>query len=266
MLTGNSQLRGARLSGHPSSPTPQEGEPIPISKSAPETVQWQQAAAAVYALAGGYADATGYLLARTFTGHVTGNLVLLAVSLQHPHWGEIGHRILAIVAFLLATGAGFGIARFSILRSPWILFSAQAFLIGAVSLPFVRGSQNHDLWLVAGLCLALGLQNGAITSAGGVSLHATFISGDVTSLIKLFLPDRAGNTKNPAEQKAGKPARLKGAILFCVVLSFLAGACGATWLIGRFGSLSPLVLLLPLGVAAILSTLATTASQSTKKG
>ena len=194
-------------------------------------------------------------MARTFTGHVTGNLVLLAVSLQHPQWREISHRILAIASFLLATDVGFRIARFGTLRSSWILFVAQALLIGAVCLPFVRASQNHDLLLVAGLCIALGLQNGAITSASGVSLHATFLSGDVTSLIKLFSQDRAGDANKPAKQEAGKPANLKGTILFSVVLSFLGGACCASLLIGTLGSLSPLILLLPLGAAAIFSTL-----------
>lgn len=188
--------------------------------------------------------------------------MLLAVSLQHPHWLEISHRIIAIVAFLLATGVGFRIVRLGTLRSPWILFLAQALLIGAVSLPFVRGSQSHDLLLVAGLCIALGLQNGAITSAGGVNLHATFLSGDVTSLIKLLSPDRAENAKNPAKQEAGKPASLKGTVLFSVVLSFLGGACCASLLIDTLGSLSPLALLLPLGSAAIFATIPTTASQA----
>jgi hypothetical protein len=32
------------------------------------------------AFIGGYADASSYLLARTFTGHLTGNCVLAAVS------------------------------------------------------------------------------------------------------------------------------------------------------------------------------------------
>ena len=205
-------------------------------------------------------------MARTFTGHVTGNLVLLAVSLQHPRWLEISHRMIAIIAFLLATGVGFRIVRLGTLRSPWILFLVQALLIGAVSLPFVRGSQSHDLLLVAVLCLALGMQNGVVTSAGGVSLHATFLSGNVTSLIKLLSQGRAGDPKNPAKQEADKSARLKGAVLFSVVLSFLGGACCATLLIGKLGSLSPLLLLLPLGVAAIFSAIAATASQAIKKG
>lgn len=188
--------------------------------------------------------------------------MLLAISLQHPHWLEIGHRIIAIVAFLLATALGFRIVRHGALRSPWILFLVQAILIGAVSLPFVRGSQSHHLFLVAGLCLALGLQNGAITSTDGVSLHATFLSGDVTSLIKLFSPDRAGDAKNNAKQEAGKPASLKKVLLLNVVLSFVGGACCASLLIGKLGSLSPLAVLVPLMAAAILSTIPIAASHA----
>ena len=33
------------------------------------------------AFVGGYADASSYLLAQTFTGHITGNSILAAVSL-----------------------------------------------------------------------------------------------------------------------------------------------------------------------------------------
>lgn len=181
--------------------------------------------------------------------------MLLAISLQHPHWAEVGHRIIAIAAFLLATSVGFRIARFGAPRSSWLLFLAQTLLIGGVALPFVRSSQSYDLLLVAGLCLALGLQNGAITSVGGVSLHATFLSGDVTSLIKLFSKDSAGEKTQSTQQRPVNPASSKGALLFSVALGFVGGAYCASLLIGRLGSLSPLVLLLPLGAAAVLSTI-----------
>lgn len=190
--------------------------------------------------------------------------MLLALSLQHPQWLEISHRIIAIFAFLVATGAGFHIVRLGTLRSPWVLFLAQAVLVGAVSLPFVRGSQSHDLLLVSGLCLALGLQNGVVTSAGGVSLHATFLSGNVTSLIKLFSQDPAGDNTHSAKQKASKSAESKGALLFSVAVSFVGGAYCASLLIGRLGFLSPLVLLLPLAAAAVLSSIPPIASQATK--
>ena len=213
----------------------------------------------VYAFAGGYADAIGYLLVRAFTGHVTGNLVLLATSLQHPHWPEIVERVVAIVTFLLATSAGFRIAQQGQRRSPWILFVAQAVLVVAVSLPLFRASLHHGLWLIAGLCLALGLQNGAITSSGGVSLHATFVSGDLTSFVKLVSQDRGENKSDLASKGSAKS---KGALLLGVVLSFVGGAYSASLLIGKLGPLIPLTLLLPFGVAAVLSAVSNTESQA----
>ena len=183
--------------------------------------------------------------------------MLLAISLQHPQWLEISYRIVAIVSFLFATGIGFRIASLGSLRSTWVLFLTQAFLVVAISLPFVHGHQSYSLVLVTGLCLALGLQNGAITSIEGLSLHATFLSGDVTSLIELFSHNRPGNLK-AKKQEPDKPVSLRVAILFSVVLSFLIGACCASLLIARLGFLAPLVLILPLGTAAVFSTISTT--------
>lgn len=216
----------------------------------------------VYAFAGGYADAIGYLLVRAFTGHVTGNLVLLAVSLQHPHWPEIVERAVAIVTFLLATSVGFRIAQQGKRRSPWVLFVAQAVLVVAVSLPFIRASQHHDLWLIAGLCLALGLQNGAITSSGGVSLHATFISGDLTSFVKLVSQGRGENKSSLASKEAVHSVTPKGTLLLGVAFCFVGGAYSASLLIGKLGPLIPLTLLLPFGVAAVLSAVSNTESQA----
>ena len=178
-----------------------EGETISTSTTDSEVASWQQVSALAYSFAGGYADAAGYLLARTFTGHVTGNLVLLAISLRHPDWVEIGQRFVAIVTFLFATAVGFRVARFRSALSPWALFLAQACLIGTVSLPLVRGSHHYAVWLVTALCLALGLQNGVVTSVGSVSLHATFISGDLTTLMGELSERLSGNVGKLHDQR-----------------------------------------------------------------
>src|SRR5580692_7105363 len=52
------------------------------------------------AFIGGYADASSYLLARTFTGHLTGNCVLAAVSAASGDWYLTLDRLLAVVVFL----------------------------------------------------------------------------------------------------------------------------------------------------------------------
>ena len=48
------------------------------------------------AFIGGYADASSYLLARTFTGHLTGNCVLAAVSTASGDWHLSLVRFLAL--------------------------------------------------------------------------------------------------------------------------------------------------------------------------
>jgi len=52
------------------------------------------------AFVGGYADASSYLLARTFNGHLTGNCVLAAVSAASKEWYLTLDRLLAVIVFL----------------------------------------------------------------------------------------------------------------------------------------------------------------------
>ena len=52
------------------------------------------------AFVGGFGDAAGFVLAKTFTGHITGNLVLAAVSLSAADWRTTAARLLAVVFFL----------------------------------------------------------------------------------------------------------------------------------------------------------------------
>src|ERR1700693_3524879 len=53
------------------------------------------------AFVGGYGDAAGFVFAKTFTGHVTGNLVLAAICVAaHEWWAILGH-LSAIVTFLI---------------------------------------------------------------------------------------------------------------------------------------------------------------------
>ena len=52
------------------------------------------------AFIGGYADASSYLLAGAFTGHLTGNCVLAAVSAASKEWFLTLDRLLAVIVFL----------------------------------------------------------------------------------------------------------------------------------------------------------------------
>ncbi len=206
---------------------------------------WQQGAAMLYGLSGGYGDATGYLLAQTFTGHVTGNLVLLALALGGGHWAAVLPRLVAVVCFMAATAIGFLMVGWNRARATSLMFLLQ----GAVLLPLcteeVRRSGAFSLSLIVALCVSLGLQNGVVTSVAGVGLHATFLSGDVTTLLGKLVKGR---------EAKGKPESGRAIpVLLGVIGSFLAGAIAARLLAGPLGRFLPVSLLLPLLAAMLVS-------------
>src|ERR1700722_7490803 len=53
------------------------------------------------AFVGGYGDAASFVLANTFTGHVTGNLVLGAIAVAAHDWRAPQGHLSAIVTFLI---------------------------------------------------------------------------------------------------------------------------------------------------------------------
>ena len=53
------------------------------------------------AFVGGYGDAASFVLAKTFTGHVTGNLVLAAIAIAARDWRALLEHLSAIVTFLI---------------------------------------------------------------------------------------------------------------------------------------------------------------------
>ena len=52
------------------------------------------------AFVGGYCDAASFVLAKTFTGHVTGNLVLGAIAVAALDWRALVGPLSAIGTFL----------------------------------------------------------------------------------------------------------------------------------------------------------------------
>lgn len=52
---------------------------------------------------GGYCDAASFVLTKTFTGHVTGNVVLAAIAVAAYDWRTLLSHFSAISAFLLET-------------------------------------------------------------------------------------------------------------------------------------------------------------------
>ena len=131
---------------------------------------------------GGYGDAAGFVLARAFTGHATGNLVLGAIATAEGDFHSALSHFSAVVVFLIGVFLGAWTMRplrpsrlSTVMTLELILLLASPILLSS----HLTGTQSFVLCV----SLALGLQNGAFRRAGGISVHTTYLTGMITSLI-----------------------------------------------------------------------------------
>jgi uncharacterized membrane protein YoaK (UPF0700 family) len=139
------------------------------------------------AFVGGYGDAASFVLAKTFTGHVTGNLVLAAIAVAFHDWrAALGH-LSAIVTFLIGIFLSLLIVRPLKKWPSWPLLPTimgiEVILIVTASLALASDLAHGVETFVIFVSLALGLQNGAFRRVGGISVHTTYLTGMITSLI-----------------------------------------------------------------------------------
>jgi uncharacterized membrane protein YoaK (UPF0700 family) len=208
------------------------------------------------AFVGGYGDAAGFILGKTFTGHVTGNLVLVAISLVARDGRSVFRQLLAIALFLLGVVLSTLVARTRSARSaprvlPYIMLLEVA-LMGAGA--FILSSQwNFRVGIfLACVSLALGLQNGAFRHAGGTSVHTTYLTGMTTNLIASVAGRDDGISPAPSF-----PTLLQSnEILAGIWIAFVAGAAAGAAMMFRFGGLGMLgaaTILLALALRVLLS-------------
>lgn len=232
--------------------------------------------AVALAFVGGYVDAVGFVaLAHVFTGHVTGNTVLLAIDVAEGTWTGMLQRMLAIVMFLAGMVLG-AVLHAQIVRRGFRSRFAPAFALEAVLLTplmlgdgaFTHGATQipRSGWtlyaLLALAATALGLQNGTLRKVSGSTAHTTYISGAVTTVTESLLerwlgrrdrkPDRSAT---PADAEtavnADAPGRATLVLLAGITVSFAAGALAGVVLYVSRGLASlavPFVLLLVLAV------------------
>src|SRR6266481_3574979 len=223
------------------------------------------------AFVGGYCDAAGYALARTFTGHITGTLVLAAISVAGHDWRSFLRHVLAIVLFLSGV-------IFILVPDRFIAKAPSRFL-----LPIVMGVEivlistayfalTSHLTAKFGLCvgclsLALGLQNGAFGQAGGISVHTTYLTGMITSLLKTeserYSSQGTASDKPVSDQKV----KLLGGIWLAFVVGATAGAGMVFWF-GAPGLLGAAFLLLAMviGHFALRRRALATSGSTTQRG
>jgi uncharacterized membrane protein YoaK (UPF0700 family) len=177
------------------------------------------------AFVGGYADASSYLLARTFTGHLTGNCVLAAVSAASGDWYLTLDRLLAVIVFLGGVLCSSTLNHFAPSRlrqsslAMAMLIEVLLFLSAAL---FLSKSGNKELFIVC-MCLALGIQNGALHKTNGISVHSTYMTGMVTNLVQKSF-DHLSSKQSPQKDASIDSVRLTIQVLAPMWISFILGA------------------------------------------
>jgi uncharacterized membrane protein YoaK (UPF0700 family) len=208
------------------------------------------------AFVGGYGDAASFVLAKTFTGHVTGNLVLAAISVATHDWRAVLRHLSAIVTFLLGIFVSVLISHLLKAWSSWPLLPTimgiEAILIVIASLALASGLAHGIEIFVISVSLALGLQNGAFRRVGGISVHTTYLTGMITSLISAEAETYASEVV-PPPAKAPDP---KIGLLCRIWIVFVLGAgTGAAMVLHfkAFGMLGAAVLLILLALREVPS-------------
>jgi uncharacterized membrane protein YoaK (UPF0700 family) len=199
------------------------------------------------AFVGGYADASSYLLARTFTGHLTGNCVLAAVSAASKDWYLTLDRLLAVIVFLGGILFSLILNRFALVQlrqsSLAIAMFIEVLLFLSASL-FLSNRANAELFIVC-MCLALGIQNGALNKTNGISVHSTYMTGMVTTLMQKSF-DHLSSKRSPKEESSRDSARLTIQVLAPMWISFIFGAVTGAVIVSSFHSIGLLGIVLPL--------------------
>jgi uncharacterized membrane protein YoaK (UPF0700 family) len=206
------------------------------------------------AFVGGFGDSAGFVLARTFTGHITGNLVLAAVSVAGRDWPMTLIRFSAVASFLagILLSVIFGqVAAKRQWRPLLPAFTAEMVVIAACSLALMFHAAGGSEIFVLCMSLALGLQNGAFCRVGGISVHTTYLTGMVTGLTitqteKLFFQAASA----PAANDAGT------ALLYKIWGSFFVGAVTGAAMALRFKEAGMFVIVLVLFGLVIRSSIA----------
>jgi uncharacterized membrane protein YoaK (UPF0700 family) len=208
------------------------------------------------AFVGGYGDAASFVLAKTFTGHVTGNLVLAAIAVAAHEWrAALGH-LSAIFTFLIGLFASVLIVRPLKAWPSWPLLPTimgiEVILIAAASFALASGMAHGLEIFVLFVSLALGLQNGAFRRAGGISVHTTYLTGMITSLISAEAEQYAAEVMPPVvrthDQRIG--------LLCGIWIAFVFGAGTGAAMVLHFRALGML------GAALLLIALALREVQS----
>jgi uncharacterized membrane protein YoaK (UPF0700 family) len=143
--------------------------------------------------ASGATDAISFLrLGSVFTSVMTGNLVLLGVSVARRDGAQAAHALVAISAFAAGVAAASRIGGRAAGERPWswgigVALAVELAILCAFLLLWEgshgRPSGEAQLVQLACAALALGVQSGAVRAMGIAGLSTTYFTGTLTALV-----------------------------------------------------------------------------------
>lgn len=207
------------------------------------------------AFVGGFGDAAGFVLAKTFTGHVTGSLVLGAIAMAGHDWRGIFAHFSATASFLAGIPLSVVIGR-NLASSRLLLPTAlaiEATLISTAYFVLAFHLAGGVEIFVACASLALGLQNGVFRRTADISVHTTYLTGLITGLLAREMGGRASSL---APRSSGRRDQSAG-LLYGIWGMFLLGAATGAASVLHFnerGILPVLIVLIGLIVRNLLTT------------
>ncbi len=127
----------------------------------------------------GWVDAISYLRFDVFAGAMTGNTILLGISIFKQSPGQAGYHLALIVVFVVFVTFAWSLSRVR-LRPPVLLMFE--------SLLLVASSFSADPWIACVLAAAMGIQTTVVPQFMGTSVNTVFITGNIGRLGEA-LPD-----------------------------------------------------------------------------
>jgi uncharacterized membrane protein YoaK (UPF0700 family) len=149
-------------------------------------------ACALSALAG-YVDGIGFIhLGGLFVSFMSGNSTRMGVSLADGHWQDAAQALGLIALFVIgaALGSLIVLGR-SAHRQPWVLL-VEALLLAAAAGCDALGFPQIA---VAGIVLAMGLENAVFQIDGGAGLGLTYVTGALVKAGQLIAAALSGGAR-----------------------------------------------------------------------
>jgi uncharacterized membrane protein YoaK (UPF0700 family) len=145
----------------------------------------------LFTWAAGSVDAIAYMAAHVFTANMTGNAVLMGISIGQGKSGAILNSLVALILFVagivlgaLLAGEGGDKAKTlaAVRREVVVECVILAFFAATFLLPLPRDHKTVVLLLIVFSALAMGLQSAAVKRLHLPGIATTYISGTITSL------------------------------------------------------------------------------------